>query len=107
MSKIGEIVFTDGGRVDILALVGYRSRTFVQVVTPIGLYAFSLRKNYIPGGYVVEEHRFSTVVLNVDSEGYFTKYDTVDVTDNIVEFRLFDYDYAENRVLGIKNDYQT
>lgn len=59
MSKIGEIVFTDGGRVDILALVGYHSRTFVQVVTPIGLYAFSLRKNYIPGGYAYADKRIA------------------------------------------------
>lgn len=105
MSKIGEIVFTDGGRVDILALVGYRSRTFVQAVTPIGLYTFSLHKEYIPGGYAIEKSRFSTVVLNLDSDGYFTNYSTVDVTDTIVEFRLFDFDYAENRILGIKNDH--
>lgn len=104
MNKIGEIVFTDGGRVDILALVGYRSRTFVQVVTPVGLYAFSLYKEHIPGGYTIENRRFSTVVLNLDSNGYFTNYSTVDVTDSIAEFRLFDFDYAENRVLGVKRE---
>lgn len=104
MSKLGEIVFTGGGRVDILALVGYRSRTFVQVVTPIGLYAFSLHKEYIPGGYAVEKHRFSTVVLNLDREGYFTNYSTVDVTDTIAEFRLFDFDYAEDRVFGMRSE---
>lgn len=97
MDKLGEVIFTDGRSEEILALVGCRSRTLVQVVTPSGLYVYSKYKRYDYRDsqcvrYICTEgYAFSTVRPEYDSDGYFmNRYDVVDVTDEIVEFRLYD-----------------
>jgi len=92
MSKFGEVIFTDGHSEEILAIIGAQYRTFVQVVTQSGLYAYSKYKVYYPQRHMfnTEGAAFTKLIPEFNEEGYFTGYRNSRATDEIIMFRLYD-----------------
>lgn len=92
MDKLGEVIFYDGHSEDILAIVGAQYRTFVQVATQSGLYAYSKYLIHYPDRYLMntEGNAFTKVEPEFDENGYFIGYKNCSVTDEIVMFRLYD-----------------
>ena len=102
MSKLGEVIFYDGHSEEILVVL-HNWPTFVQVVTQNGIYSYSKVMLRI----VHADHRFSAAVPKFNDYGYFTHYETVPMTNEIVMFRLYDPEKGDGHEKNFKEVMET